>query len=316
MKPYHLIAAFFMLAGIIWFSVYRDTSVLGDQTPEIRILITTGDVLLARSINVKNVRTGNFNWPFEKTADILKSADITLINLETPLLDECPPTSTGMVFCGGSHNALGLTFAGVDVVNLANNHMFNYGKNGFEATKRILSESNIQYSGYESDSVIDVRGMRFGFLGYEDFSQKPENFIKTDIEKLQQRADVIVVSFHWGVEYTHIPTKRQMYLGHLAIDSGADMVVGNHPHWIQPVEIYKHKPIIYAQGNFVFDQMWSEETRHGYIAKMTFVGKEFGDIEFIPIKIMDYGQPMVLDGEEKNMRLNLLNTLNSDFVIR
>jgi poly-gamma-glutamate synthesis protein (capsule biosynthesis protein) len=92
-------------------------------------------------------------------------------------------------------------------------------------------------------------------------------------------------------------------LGRFTIDSGADLVIGNHPHWIQPVEIYKGKLITYAHGNFVFDQEWSLKTKQGVIGKYTFYGKELADVEFFPVQIENYGQPYFL--EEENAKVIL-----------
>lgn len=108
------------------------------------------------------------------------------------------------------------------------------------------------------------------------------------------------------MEYTDQPTQRQKELAHLAIDTGADLVIGNHPHWIQPVEIYKNKLIVYAHGNFVFDQMWSAKTREGIIGRYTFYGDRLIDAEFLPVQINDFGQPRFLTGETKSVLLEVL----------
>ncbi len=126
-----------------------------------------------------------------------------------------------------------------------------------------------------------------------------EKKIEEEIKEARKNADIVIVAFHWGEEYTNQPNKVQRELAHLAIDSGADLIIGNHPHWIQPVEIYKNKLIMYAHGNFVFDQMWSEKTKEGVVGKYTFFDKKLVDAEFLPIKIQSYGQPYFLEGKEK-----------------
>lgn len=126
-----------------------------------------------------------------------------------------------------------------------------------------------------------------------------EDLINAQVRDAKQKADIVVVAFHWGVEYTSQPTKRQRQLAHLAIDSGADLVIGNHSHFLQPVEVHQGKHIIYAHGNLIFDQMWSEKTRIGVIGKYIFYDNNLVDIEFIPIKIYDYGQPRLVLGKEK-----------------
>ena len=102
-------------------------------------------------------------------------------------------------------------------------------------------------------------------------------------------------------------------MAHLAIDSGADLIIGNHAHWIQPLEIYKDKLIMYAHGNFIFDQMWSQETREGVVGKYTFYNKKLVDVEYSPIQIDDYGQPHFVEGEQKERMLKNLHKISHDY---
>jgi len=273
----------------------------------VRVLIATGDVIPARSVNFQATKRNNFRWPFEKTADVLKKADITLINLESPLVKDCPLTNEGMIFCGDLRHLEGLVYAGVDVANLANNHLGNYGEEGIKSTVNLLKSASILSTGLSGLIFKDIGGVRFAFLGYNEIGHSEsmlswmnEEKIVSEIKEARKQADVIIVSFHWGVEYTEQPSDRQRQLAHLAIDVGADLIIGNHPHWIQPVEIYKNKLITYAHGNFVFDQMWSEKTKQGVVGRYTFYDDKLIDVEFLPIFIEDYGQPHFLELEERN----------------
>jgi len=248
----------------------------------------------------------NFLWSYEKTAGILQDADLTLVNLETPLFEGCLPTQQGMSFCGSAQNISGLQFAGVDIVSLANNHAGNYGLEGIDKTTKLLDQSGIKVTGSFGPTYMEVRGMKLAFLGYNEIGHKEPGISWAEDEKIKQetseaksKADIVVVTFHWGTEYVSQPTKRQKELAHLAVDSGADLIIGNHPHWIQPVEIYKDKIITYAHGNFIFDQMWSEKTREGVLGKYTFYSKQLIDVHFFPVLIDDFGQPHFLEGEEK-----------------
>lgn len=264
----------------------------------LRTLIATGDVIPARSVNYQTIKRNDFTWSYSKTADILKSADLTLINLESPLIPNCPVTNEGMIFCGDERHIEGLVFAGVDVASIANNHMGNHGVEGITNTVKLLNAFGIAAAGAEVQPVIrEIRGMKFAFIAYNDIGYKEEGIswaneglIKNQIQFARFQADVVVVAFHWGTEYTNRPSERQQYLAHLAVDSGADLVIGNHPHWIQPTETYKGKLITYAHGNFIFDQEWSEETKRGVIGKYTFYDATLIDAKFIPIRIMEYGQ--------------------------
>lgn len=265
---------------------------------KLRTVIATGDIIPARSVNYQVLQYKDFKWPYLKTAEALKNADITFINLEAPLLAKCPVTQEGMVFCGDERNVEGLDYAGVDIASLANNHAANYGSEGVQTTVKLLSDHSILTTGVNGPAIKEIRGMKFAFLGYNDIggsqpgiSNADEEKIKQEIGEARKQSDVVIVTFHWGIEYQPQPNKRQQYLGHLAIDSGADLVIGNHPHWIQPIESYKDKLITYAHGNFVFDQMWSQKTREGVIGRYSFFDKQLVDVELLPIQIEDFGQP-------------------------
>ncbi|MBI4100560.1 CapA family protein [Candidatus Microgenomates bacterium] len=277
---------------------------------KIRTLKATGDVILARSVNYKTVQNRNFGWPFEKTDEFLKNADIAFINLESPLVKNCPVTNTGMIFCGDERNIEGLLAAGVDVASLANNHAGNYGFDGIKNTINLLNSSEILTTGVNGPIFKKIRGLRFAFLGYNDIGHEEKgiswaanNKVAEGIKTTRSQADIIIIAFHWGTEYTGQPNTRQKELAHLAINSGADLVIGNHPHWIQPVEIYKGKLITYAHGNFVFDQEWSQKTKEGVVGIYTFYDKQLIDVEFLPVEIADYGQPYFLENEKKNLIL-------------
>lgn len=277
-----------------------------NESDQKRVIIATGDIIPARSVNSQVITRKDFTWPYLNTADVLKDADITFVNLESPLVKNCPITNEGMTFCGDEGNLQGLIFAGVDVVNLANNHAGNYGLEGIENTAGLLSNAGILVTGRNEIVFKDIRGLRFAFLGYNDIGFPEQGLawakndrIITEIKSAKTQADIVVVAFHWGVEYISQPSQRQKELAHLAIDNGADLIIGNHPHWIQPVEIYQGKVITYAHGNFIFDQMWSEKTRLGVVGKYTFYDKDLIDVEFLPVQIDDYGQPYFLQGSEK-----------------
>ncbi len=279
-------------------------------------LIATGDVIPARSVNFQTQQRGDFTWAFAKTAQTLKSADLTFINLETPLLASCPTTNEGMVFCGDSRHLEGLHLAGVDIVSLANNHSGNWNTAGIEETKQLLGNQGMLVTGIDNQPTYrKIKNINVAFLGFNDipeFAQgivsAQEEKIKAQIKEAKKQADLVVIAFHWGVEYTTQPTERQINLAHLAVDSGADLIIGNHPHWIQPLEFYKGKLIVYAHGNFIFDQMWSQKTREGMVGKYTFYDNKLIGAEFLPVQIDDYGQPHFLEGADKQRILDDLKT--------
>ena len=232
---------------------------------KIRTLLVTGDVIPARGVDYFASVRHDFLWPFRPTAAYTKNADITFINLETPLFTGCPVNpNSGFTFCGDSRFVNGLNLMGADVANLANNHLTNYGAQGVTATEQLLNSHGILTTGEGPVAVINVRGIRFGFIGFNGVGRAIDRVaLKAGIERARQQADIVVVQFHWGKEYERqpmpdkgVPTPDDpVVIGHLAIDEGADIVIGNHPHWYQGIEIYKGKLIQYANGNFVFDQM-------------------------------------------------------------
>lgn len=281
-------------AGVRLFSTPTPTPIV--------TLLTTGDVLLARTINAKSVQDNNFDWPFARTTNLLSNSDLTFINLETPLLENCPVISSGFKFCGSSRNVSALTNAGIDIVNLANNHSGNYGRSGLGATITNLHQANIHTTGTTMNhEPITINGINFAFLGFDDTisSIKLDQLVQL-VQSAKSQSDHVIVAIHWGVEYQDQPTSRQKRLGHLAIDSGASLVVGNHPHWIQPIEQYKDGYVYYSHGNFIFDQFWSEATKRGLIVTTTFSKTKIQHIKPQTIYIDPPGIPrlVLLEGIE------------------
>jgi poly-gamma-glutamate synthesis protein (capsule biosynthesis protein) len=274
--------------------------------PAMITLIAVGDIMLGRSVNAKMRALNNFNYPFLKTADFLRAADITFINLESPFYDDCPTTNTGMIFCADPKSIDGLVFAGVDIVNLANNHIRNYGKEGVEQTINLLDKNNISFTGisylndiyYYSDGGFiqrKVRNTEFGFLGFDLTSGYQEEKVVQAVRESSPDVDILIVSFHWGTEYAQEPSTRQIELAHRVIGAGADLILGHHPHVIQKTEDYHEGKIVYSLGNFVFDQPWSEATKKGLVGIFTFQGKKLVNSEFKEVSIKDYSQPEFLD---------------------
>ena len=242
----------------------------------------------------------------------MSAADLTVINLETPLLATCRPTTEGMIFCGDARAREGFTYAGIVVATLGYNHIGNYYEAGVEETKKHLEQAGI-IPVSNGVTYKEIKDTKFAFLAYNDIGSREidvpwadETIIRSDIAVAKKNADVVIVAYHWGVEYVTEPTQRQIDVAHLSIDSGADVILGNHPHWIQPVELYKDKFIIYAHGNFVFDQEWSEETKLGVIGRYTFYEGKLIDVEYLPIRIIDYGQPYILEGIDRQALLDVM----------
>ncbi|MDQ6721003.1 MAG: CapA family protein [Candidatus Dormibacteraeota bacterium] len=292
----------------------------------IRTLLVTGDIIPARGVNYYETVRHDYLWPFRPTAAYTKNADITYINLEAPLFAGCPVSpAESFTFCGDARNVNGLTLMGADVVNLANNHLSNYGAQGITSTDQLLHQHGMQTSGLGPVAVISVRGLKFGFIGFNGVGVAiDKTALKAGIVRARQLADIVVVQFHWGKEYErqplqdrHVPTPDDpVTIGHDAIDWGADIVIGNHPHWYQGVEVYHGKLITYAHGNFVFDQMWSEETREGVIGTYTFYGTQLVAATWKPVRIYDYGQPVFMNPKDSAIALTTMEAASDQLAAR
>jgi poly-gamma-glutamate synthesis protein (capsule biosynthesis protein) len=282
----------------------------------LRTIVATGDVIPARNVNLVATQKGDFLWPFRPTADIAHQGDLRFINLESPLFAGCPPMGSGtFTFCGDSRFVDGLTLIGTTVANLANNHLTNYGAAGTTRTVELLQSHGIQTCGLGPAAVVEVRGLRFAFLGYTGVGQAIDReAVRAGIAQARQLADLVVVQFHWGKEYERqpladpaVPTPDDpIQIGHLAIDAGADIVIGNHPHWYQGVEVYHERLITYAHGNYVFDQMWSDETREGVIGSYTFYDRRLIAASWRPLRIYDYGQARWMDEPDASAALRTM----------
>lgn len=285
---------------------YKDPAlVVHDNSIDTLSILATGDVIPARSVNARVTALDDFLYPFRKTADFLSKHDIVLINLETPLIKNCPVTIEGMSFCGDNRSIDGLVYAGVDVASIANNHAGNYGLSAINETIQLLQSHQIEVIGNGEAAMLERKGKIIGFLGYNDIGSPEEGISWADIQtmtreinELKKHTDIVIVTFHWGIEYVLDPSDRQRELGHAAVDAGADLIIGNHPHWVQGVELYKGKYISYAHGNFVFDQMWSQETREGVLGRYIFKGNNLVSVHYIPIIIEDYVQPRFAGPDE------------------
>lgn len=292
-------------------------------------LVATGDIIPARSVNYQMTIRRDFLWAIRDIAPLLARADLTLINLESPLISQCPLTNTGMVFCGDQRFVEALNLAGVDVASLANNHMLNQGWEGVRETETLLSKHNIGTTGLTTEGtcayqtyscskkmVITVKGIRVGLVGYTIVGKKvDEEALRADIALLDDQVDILIVSFHWGLEYTRMPLGAPddpRAIARLAVNNGADVVIGNHPHWIQGMEYYHDKPIFYALGNTIFDQEWSKETKEGIIVEIKFKGSAVTAITVHPLRITDYGRTKILIGKEKEEVLTVFQQASSE----
>ena len=240
------------------------TSTTSFASPKQTVTLTAvGDVLLGRNIAKYISKYGN-NYPFEKVKKVLSGSDLTLCNLECVLSDRGTPQNRKVLLKATPNTAGILKTAGIDVASLANNHSSDFGLDAFIDTIKAVESVGILPIGDSSEvKVIRKNGLRVGFLAYMDLNiSDPEKqyankvsdaTIASQVKTAKSKCDVLIISIHWGIEYTKQPTARQKDLAKLCIDSGADLIFGHHPHVIQPVETYKNRPIIYSSGSFLWD---------------------------------------------------------------
>jgi len=307
-------------------NLFHPTYLVPNDPTHIRTMLVTGDVIPARGVDYFATVRHDFLWPFRPTAAFTKNADVTFINLESPLFAGCPvDPGPSFTFCGDARFVDGLTLMGAKVVNLANNHTSNYGQQGIALTDQLLRSHGMLDTGLGAVAVVEVRGIKFGFIGFNGVGRAIDQAaVKDQIAQARKLADIVVVQFHWGKEYErqplpdpHVPTPDDpVAIGHEAIDWGADIVIGNHPHWYQGIEVYHGKLITYAHGNFVFDQMWSEETREGVIGTYTFYDKQLVAASWKPIRIYDYGQPVFMNTQDASTAVQTMEAASDQLAQR
>jgi poly-gamma-glutamate synthesis protein (capsule biosynthesis protein) len=285
-------------------------------------MVVTGDIIPGRTVNSQMTKKHDFLWPFRQTSDYLRSGDFVFVNLEAPLVNGCPVTEHGMSFCGDPQFIDGLKYAGVTVANLSNNHSTNYGPSGTASTEKLLSDSSIQYCGLGFIAHLTVKGVRFAFLGFNGVTGGHAHLDRAEIAReislARPTADVLIAQYHWGKEYVMVPqvavgvaNDDPKDIGPWTIDQGADLVIGNHPHAVQGVQVYKGKLITFAHGNFVFDQMWTpdpglEDPRNGVVGKYLFVDGQLAGVTYRPTRIYDYGQPRFITGPYADYVMSLM----------
>jgi len=275
---------FLFLVLFFGFLVAKETGE-ASKTPRKYLLYFVGDIMLSRGVNSRMEKFNDYSWPFKKIGDFLSLADITFGNLEGPLSDKGADTGKKYSFRANPRAMEGLLRAGFDVLSIANNHIHDWGNEAKEDTTRRLKKAGISPSGLGLVPIFYLGEASVAFSSYTH--PLPEEIILP-------AADINIVSMHLGIEYQLTSSEEQKMFAHKAIDAGADLVIGHHPHVREEQEIYQNKNIFYSLGNFVFDQSWSEETMQGWIAKVVVQGKDIIFAEPIEIRINSDFQPEIV----------------------
>ena len=293
---------------------------LAAATPVVDIAVA-GDIMLGRGVNNKMLAYGDYLYPYRKIHDELQAADLRVANLECTITDLVPvPTDPStFTFISAKRAVDGLVYAGLSLVTVANNHADGPGIPAFLDMIGTLRQHNIEVIGgganlaeARSFATLSARNLNVALLGYDSIlPQGPYasagtggiapidlQTLPADIAAAREHADLVIPYFHWGIEYTKDPTVEQQQAAHAAIDAGADMVLGVHPHWIQGIENYKGRLIIYSLGNFIFDQDWSRPTMEGMLLHLYWRGATLAGIRFVPVLDEDRCQPRPMSPAE------------------
>jgi len=315
-----------------------ETSLYTQNLPENSItVVAVGDIMLggtAEEILLKE----DYDYPFKHVKPLLSNADIVIGNLEGPLTSICNSNMSldkEYVFRSPAEKvAPALKNAGFNLLNLANNHILDYGAEGMSDTSKALSDLNIKSVGVgdnitqaRTGTIMDTANGKVGFLSYS--LTFPESFwatdtspgtafghkqqIVSDIKRLKTQTSSVIVSFHWGREKTTELRPYQPTLARAAIDAGAAVVLGHHPHILQAIEKHNDGLIIYSLANFVFGS-YSQDAKTSVVARVTLNEGKFYSAEIIPINTLNTEvifQPKILLNAAASSVLEHLNQLSS-----
>ncbi len=282
-------------------------------------LLFVGDIMLSRGVEyyIQKVGGGDYRYPFAKISDELRAADLLVGNLENPISSRGKNQGSAYSFRANPKALDGLSFAGFDVLSLANNHMWDYGTEALEDTVGFLGEWGMKGVGAggnyaEANSPVFAElpdGTRIAFFSFTNLmprsleatetrpglSQFEPELIKERIFGVQNQADIVVVLPHWGEEYETSANEFQKRFARELVNAGADLVVGHHPHVVQEVELWKQGWIAYSLGNFVFDQRFSDDTKQGLILRVKVQDRKIASVEKVKIAFTETFQPEVVD---------------------
>ena len=278
-------------------------------------LFFVGDIMLDRGVEDKIVRYGggDFYFPFQKMAGALRKSDLLFGNLEGPLSDQGHDLGKLYSFRMRPEALNGLVAAGFDVLSLANNHSDDWGRDAIADTRARLEKAGIAAIGTGNEEeaytprILEINGTKFSFLAFTDFSVLPaegvlpgaaiadEERIISALNEAERKSDVSVISFHFGEEYMVQPTLRQRRLVQIAVDHGADLIVGHHPHVVGPLEFSHGVYVAYSLGNFVFDQNFSIETMTGALLEVMVRDRRIVQTRLVPVAINSHFQPELND---------------------
>ena len=301
-------------------------------------LIAVGDISYSRGVERIVRGQNNIHFPFLKIQDYFKSADLVFGNLETPITPGSEVPALQMIFRSNPGTEEALKEAGFSILSLANNHTPNFGEKGLRDTFSYLDNVGIKYIGAgenerEAYQIVyfEEKGIKFAFLAYNDDDVVPDfyeasadrsgtAFMRIEkmveaVKEAKENADFVIISMHSGIEYVQKPNDSQINFAHTAIDAGADLIIGHHPHVVQTMEKYKGKFIFYSLGNFIFDQPQLEETRESLVLKVYFSKEGISKISLLPVVMENLAQPRMAEKDRADKILGRLDYPLEDQIV-
>ena len=260
----------------------------------------------------------NSKYFFKNVKSVFEKDDITIVNFEGTLTTSSNRAQKKFTFKGPAKYTKILTEGSVEVVNLANNHTMDFGEQGFKDTKAALKKAKIAYSYGSEIAYKSVNGVKIAFIGFNELADISKKDIKKAIDTAKKAdAQIIVTSFHWGIEREYYANATQKSLGHYAIDQGATLVIGHHPHVLQGIEKYNGRYILYSMGNFCFGGNSNPSDKDTMIFQQTFYIKngeltDQNDAKVLPCSLSGSSntntfQPKLLKGDE---RIRVIKKIN------
>lgn len=276
-------------------------------------MLFLGDLMLDRDMRALIARK-NVDWPTEKIQRLFWSQDLNVANLEGPITTN-PSVSLNSKEDEKRHFAFTfdpeisgafLDKNNINALNIGNNHILNFGSEGLKETEGLLSSESVRYFGSPESKdnyfLEEIDGKKIALVSYNQFSKISSEETADLVRKVKAESDFVVVYAHWGKEYQLEEDASQREEAHLFIDSGADLIVGSHPHVVQPMEIYKNRAIFYSLGNFIFDQYFSEDVKTR-LAVGVALDKEKTSFYLVGMHLERSGQLSILEGEKKKIFL-------------
>lgn len=255
-------------------------------------------------------QNGDYGYFLKNVKKYFSNDDLTIVNFEGTLTDRGSRQDKTFAFRGSPEYTKILTEGSVEAVTLANNHSKDYGDVSMEDTKKYLDEAGIVWFENLNTKVIDVKGVKVGLIGLYDLNDSAEGNLPKAMQQVKDGgAEVVIVQVHWGIEGDNYPQEKQIGLAHKAIDEGADLVIGHHPHVLQGMETYKGRMIAYSMGNFCFGGNQNPRDKDTVIYRQTFTVKngkvtDYTNYAVIPCSVSSSSsrnnyQPTPAEGSEK-----------------